>query len=311
MRIAVFGSGGVGGYFGAKLALGGHDVTFIARGKHLAAMRASGLRIESPSTPMILPTVRATDRPEDVHDADVVMFCVKLWDVEAAAKQLAPMLAPDGVAIPFQNGVEAPGLVARAVGDSRTLGGVAYIAATISAPGVITQTGTMAQLRVGAFPNGPATTSREFATVCKAAAIECEDSDDIALGVWRKFIFLAPMSGCTAAARVPIGGIRNDADLRATFIAAVREAVALGRSRGIGFAANIVDEQIGFLDRLPAEMRSSMLNDLVAGNRLEAPWLSGAIARMSAEAGLPAPVNATLYAVVKPYCDGARTAANG
>jgi 2-dehydropantoate 2-reductase len=305
MRIIVFGTGGVGGYFGAKLALAGHDVTFIARGKHLEAMKAYGLRVETSPEDLIVDPVQATDDPAQARGAAVVMFCVKMWDVESAATQLPAMLEPSGgVVIPFQNGVEAPATVARHVGMERTLGGVAYIAATIRVPGVVTHTGTMAQLRIGTLTPDQDDRAGAFVDACRGANIDCEQSPDIKTAIWKKFVFLAPMSGCTAVARQPVGTVRSDPDLRATFHDAVAEAVALGRSFGVPLEDDVVDTQLRFLDRLPAEMRSSMLNDLASGHRLEAPWLSGAVARMSAEQGLAAPVNATLYAALKPYLDG-------
>ncbi|HVO90553.1 MAG TPA: 2-dehydropantoate 2-reductase [Casimicrobiaceae bacterium] len=310
MRIAIFGAGGVGGYFGARLALAGHDVVFIARGKHLEAMKAFGLRIESATGELIVDPVQATDDPQQVRGADVVMFCVKLWDVESAAAQLPAMLKPGGgCVIPFQNGVEAPAVVARHVGGERTLGGVAYIAATIRAPGVVAHTGTMAQLRVGTLKPDQDARARAFVDACKGASIDCELSPDITTTIWKKFIFLAPMSGCTSVARQPIGIVRSDPDLRATFVAAVTETVTLARALNVPLESDIVDAQLKFLDRLPADMRSSMMNDLLYGNRLEAPWLSGAVARMSREKGLSAPVNATLYAALKPYIDGGATGA--
>ena len=304
MKIAVIGAGGVGGYFGARLARGGHDVTFVARGRHLAAIRERGLAIESALGDA---TVRcpATDDLSALGPVDVAMLCVKLWDVEATAPKLAGIVSNGGVVIPFQNGVESADRVAAALGASHVLGGVAYIAATIRAPGVIAHTGTMARLRVGAFPGGPDDRAAAFADACRSAGIEVEHVPDIRRALWEKFVFLASFSGITSAARVPIGVVRADPDLRAAFESAVREAWAIGRTRGLALADDYVARQLAFLDGLPADMRSSMQNDLAAGNRLEAPWLSGAVARMAAESGLPAPVSATLYAAMKPWVDGA------
>jgi 2-dehydropantoate 2-reductase len=306
MRIAVMGAGGVGGYFGAQLARAGHEVAFVARGRHLAALREHGLTVESAVGPVQSMAVVATDSPAGLAPVDVVMFCVKLWDVEAAAAALAPLLAAGGVAIPFQNGVESHEMLKRVLGAEQVAGGVAQIGAVIRAPGVIGHTGTMAKLRVGAFGGGPQARLREFVAAGKAAGIDIEYVDDIRRALWEKFVFLVAMSGATALARQPIGVVRADADLRAVLDASMRETVAVAATQGVGFDEQFVDRQMAFVDNLPAEMRTSMLNDLVAGNRLEAPWLAGAVARMAAAAGVPAPVNATIYAALKPYLGGAR-----
>jgi 2-dehydropantoate 2-reductase len=305
MRIAVIGAGGVGGYFGARLAQAGHDVAFVARGAHLAAIRERGLAIESARGNATITGATATDDAATLAPCDVIMFCVKLWDVESAARQIAPLVAKGGVAIPFQNGLASPEILTRALGAARVVGGVAYIAATVRAPGVIAHTGTMARLRVGAFPGGPADRAAAFVAACAKAGIETELSEDIERALWEKFCFLSAFSGCTCLIRQPIGAVRGDPDVRNTFAAAMREGWTVGRARGVALADDYVAKQLAAADSLPADMKSSMLNDLLAGNRLEAPWLSGAVARMAAEAGLPAPVSATLFSAVKPYVDGA------
>ena len=305
MRIAVMGTGGVGGYFGAKLAAAGNDVTFIARGAHLAALREHGLRIESGTSPLHLTDVQATDNPKSVAPVDIVMFCVKLWDVEQAASQIESLVSTGGAAIPFQNGLVAPEVLGRVLGPAHVLGGVAYIAATIREPGVIAHTGTMARLRVGAFPGGPVERATQFADACRAAGIDVEVSADVRRALWEKFCFLSALSGCTSVARQPVGGIRSDPDLRATFEAAVREAWTVGRAQGVLLADDFVAAQLKALDALPAEMRSSMQNDLAGGRRLEAPWLSGAVVALAKDAGIAAPVSGVLYAALKPYVAGA------
>jgi 2-dehydropantoate 2-reductase len=186
------------------------------------------------------------------------------------------------------------------------MGGAAYIAATIAEPGVIAHTGQMARLRFGAVLGEQEPAARSFLAACIGAGIDAEMVADIRRVLWEKFVFLAAMSGVTGATRQPIGAIRDDPDLRAVLEAAMREAFAVGRARGVALADAFVTQQMAFADGLPAEMKSSMLNDLVAGNRLEAPWLSGAVARMAKEAGLAAPVNATLYAAAKPFSGGVR-----
>jgi len=304
MRIAVMGAGGVGGYFGAQLARAGRQVAFIARGRHLAALRESGLTVESSVGPVQSMRVVATDNPAELAPVDVVMFCVKLWDVEANAAAVAPLLAAGGLVIPFQNGVESHQMLARVLGAERVAGGVAQIGAVIKAPGVIAHTGTMAKLRVGAFSGGQQSLLRDFVAAGKAAGIDIAYVDDIRRALWEKFVFLVAMSGATALARQPIGVVRADADLRAVLAASMRETVAVAATQGVVFDDQFVDRQMSFVDGLPAEMRTSMLSDLVAHNRLEAPWLAGTVARTAAAAGVPAPVNSTIYAALKPYLGG-------
>jgi 2-dehydropantoate 2-reductase len=306
MRIAVMGPGGVGGYFGAKLAQAGHDVAFIARGAHLAAMRATGLRVESGGGDVVLSGVIATDDPLSLEPVDVVMFCVKLWDVESAAAEIAPLVAPGGVVIPFQNGIDSHAILARVLGASHVLGGVAYIAAAIAAPGVIVHTGSMAKLRVGAFSDPLVERARAFVQACMHAGLDPDLAHDIRRAIWEKFVFLTALSGVTALSRQPVGVVRSDSALREAFTAAMKEVVALARAHDVPLADDFLPKQMRTFEGLPAEMRSSMQNDLLAGHRLEAPWLCGRVARLSAEAGIPAPVNATVYAGLSPYVDGAR-----
>ena len=304
MRIAVMGSGGVGGYFGAKLALGGHDVTFVARGAHLEAIRRNGLRVDSESTPMHVRDANVTDDPATIGPVDAVMFCVKLWDVEPAAERIRPLLARGGVAIPFQNGIESPGLLSRILGEDKVIGGIGYIASSIGAPGVIRHVGTMARLRVGAFDGIRSDAAQGFVDAGTGAGIEVSLVPDIRRGIWEKFVFLSALSGATCLTRQPLGVIRADAVMRATFEALLRETWSVGRAQGIALADDFVDKQMAFAETLPHEMRASMLHDLVAGNRLEAPWLCGAVVRLGREAGVPTPVNATVYAALRPYVDG-------
>jgi 2-dehydropantoate 2-reductase len=305
MRTAVMGTGGVGGYFGAKLTLAGNDVTFVARGRHLDALRREGLRVESESTPMHVRQVQATDDPASIGPVDAVMFCVKLWDVESAAEAIRPLLRNGGVAIPFQNGIDSPGVLSRALGADRVIGGIAYIAASIAAPGVVRHVGTMARLRVGAFDGLRSDAAEAFVEAATAARVEIALAPDIRRGLWEKFVFLSALSGATCLTRQPLGVIRADRQMRDTFEAIMRETWSVGRATGVTLADDFVDKQLAFGDTLPYEMRASMLHDLVAGNRLEAPWLCGAVVRLGREAGVPTPVNATVYAALIPYVNGA------
>lgn len=305
MRIAVMGSGGVGGYFGARLARAGHDVVFVARGAHLAAIRERGLRVKSVLGDVHLASPAAADNPATLAPADVVLFAVKLWDTESAAAAVRPLLAGGGVIVPFQNGVESIERIAAVVGAERVLGGVAQIAATIAEPGVIAHTGTMARLRFGPALPAQRRAAEDLLAACNGAGFDADLVADVRLALWMKFVFLSALSGCTALARQPLGVVRADPDLRAMFDALMRETWQVGRALGIALADDFVAAQLRFADTLPAEMRSSMQNDLAAGNRLEAPWLCGAVARLARECGVTAPVSATVYAALKPYCAGA------
>jgi len=305
MRIAVMGAGGVGGYFGARLAQAGHDVAFVARGAHLAAMRERGLTVRSALGDVHLPSPVATDDPAALSPVDIVLFAVKLWDTEPAAQAIRPLIANGGVVVPFQNGVDSVERIGAIVGAERVMGGVAQIAATIAEPGVIGHTGTMARLRFGPVLAAQRPVADALLAACNGAGIDAELVVDIRRALWEKFVFLAAFSGLTSVARQPIGVLRADADMRNVLEAAMREAWAVGRAQGIALADDFVAQLMSFADGLPAEMKSSMLNDLVAGNRLEAPWLCGAVARMATAAGVPAPVHSTLYAALKPYCAGA------
>jgi 2-dehydropantoate 2-reductase len=305
MRIAVMGAGGVGGYFGARLQQAGNAVTFIARGRHLEALRSKGLALNSPLGDAEL-KVRAVESPVDAGAADVVMFAVKLWDTESAALAIRPLVASGGVVIPFQNGVESIERVGAVLGPERVLGGAAYIAARIAEPGVIVQTGTMARLRFGAVLPSQRPAAEAFLAACRAANIDCEPSDDIERALWEKFVLLAAVSGTTAVTRSPIGVVRSDSETRWLLEAAMRETWSVGRKRGVALAEDFVAKTMANVDSLPHEMKSSMLGDLEAGGRLEAPWLSGAVARMAREAGIEAPVNRAIYAALKPFENGKR-----
>ena len=303
MRIAVMGAGGVGGYFGGRLAQAGHDVSFVARGAHLAAMQARGLSLKSALGDATV-KVRATENPAELGTADVVLFAVKLWDTESAAEQIRPLVANGGVVIPFQNGVESIERVGKLLGPERAMGGAAYIASRIGEPGVIVHTGTMARLRFGPVLPSQNSVAEAFLAACKDAKIEAELTDDIVRVLWEKFVLLVSVSATTTVARSSVGVVRGDPDLRWLLETCMRETWALGRKRGVALADEFVAQTLKFVDGLPAEMRASMAADLEAGGRLEAPWLSGAVARMSRDAGLEAPANRAVFAALKPYVDG-------
>jgi 2-dehydropantoate 2-reductase len=303
MKIAVMGAGGVGGYFGGRLAQAGHEVSFVARGKHLEAIKAKGLTLTSPLGDATV-KVRAAANPAELGPAEVVLFAVKLWDTESAAEQIRPLVEKGGVVIPFQNGVEAIERIGKVLGPERVMGGAAYIAGRIGEPGVIVQTGTMARLRFGPVLAAQRKTAEAFLAACQDAKIDAELTDDIVKVLWEKFVLLVAVSATTTVARGNLGVVRADPDLLWLLETVMRETWAIGRKRGVKLADDLVEQTMKFAGGLPAEMRASMAADLEAGGKLEAPWLSGAVARMSREAGLEAPANRTVFAALKPYIDG-------
>ena len=303
MRIAVMGAGGVGGYFGGRLQQAGHEVTFIARGKHLEAMRQKGLTIRNPTGDTTL-QVKAVASAAEAGAADIVLFALKLWDTESGAQQIRPLVAKGGHVIPFQNGVESISRIGAIVGPEHVMGGAAYIAARIGEPGVIVQTGTGARLRFGPALSMQQKAAEAFHAACTGAKIDCELTDDIERVLWEKFVLLVAISATTAVTRKTIGVVRADPDLRWLLETVMRETWAVGRKRGVKLADDLVPKILAQAEGFPSEMRASMAADLEAGGKLEAPWLSGAVARMAKEAGLEAPANHAVFAALKPYLNG-------
>ncbi|HWJ01182.1 MAG TPA: 2-dehydropantoate 2-reductase [Burkholderiales bacterium] len=303
MKIAAMGAGGVGGYFGARLQQAGHDVTFFARGRHLEAIRTNGLKVESPHGNACL-KVRVLEDPREANVVDVVLFAVKLWDTETAAERLRPVVGPETAIIPFQNGVESIARLRKVFPEKAVLGGSAYIATRVKSPGVIEHTGEMSRLQFGPVLPSQKDKAVAFLAACREAKINAEIPDDIVRANWEKFVFLVAVSSATAVARAPLGVVRSDPDLRWLFEQAMRETWRLGRARGVALADDFVEARVKFADGLHADMKASLAHDLENRGRLEAPWLCGAVARMSEEAGLDAPVNRAVYAALKPYIDG-------
>jgi 2-dehydropantoate 2-reductase len=308
MKIACMAAGGVGGYFGARLQQAGHDVTFFARGKHLLALRSSGLTIESGEGNATL-KVRALQDPREAGVADVVLFAVKLWDTDSAAEQIQPIVGSETVVIPFQNGVESIDRLRKVLPEKCVMGGSAYIATRIKSPGVIEHTGQMSRIQFGPLLASQKEISQKFLEACRKANIQAEIPDDIVRANWEKFVFLVGISGATAAARTNVGVVRADPDLRWLLEQAMHETWRLARKRGVALPDDFVATRMKNVDGLHGDMKASLLHDLENGGRLEAPWLCGAVARMSAAAGLEAPVNRTIYAALKPFVDGSEVKA--
>lgn len=304
MKIAIVGSGGLGGYFGARLAAAGGEVTFIARGKHLAALRTTGLQIRSALGDVTIASANATDRIADVGIVDVVMVAVKLWDTESVAALLPPLIGPQTLVVSFQNGVEKDATLAAAVGAAHRFGGVAYIPSVIAEPGVIAHTGTLAKLIVGPYEPAQAARVNAFADLARLAKIDIEVSEDIGRVTWEKFVFIVGLSNMTALVRAPLGILRAHAGTRKLLHEVMAETVAVARARKVALPADFADQRMGFVDQAPAQMTSSMHGDLENGYRLELPWLGGAVVRYGRESNVPTPACAFIEAALSPYIDG-------
>lgn len=304
MRIAVMGAGGVGGYFGARLALAGSDVTFIARGSHLAAIRQNGLRVESPLGDMHLEKPNVTEDPASIGPVDLVMFGVKLWDTKAVAQAIKPLVGPETAVVSFQNGVRKDDILREVLGEKNLMGGVGYIATSIAEPGMIRHVGKMQRLVFGEYDGNVSRRAEAFLKACRDAGIDSEISPDIRRAIWEKFVFLVGLSGTTTSSRKTIGPIRSHPQTRAFLHDAMREAVAVGRAQGVELPEDFADNRLTFCDGLPAEMTSSMHHDLEKGNRLEVEWLSGDVVRRGRECGIPTPVNRSIYDVLALHAGG-------
>lgn len=304
LKVAVMGAGGVGGYFGTKLALAGCDVGFVARGAHRDAMRRQGLVVRSPLGDMHLAAPTVTDAPAELGPVDVVVFGVKLWDTVEAARAIRPLLGPDTVVISFQNGVVKDELLAAEVGASAVAGGVCYIAATIAEPGVIEHGGTMQKLVFGEYGAASSERLQRFLAACLQAGIDAELSADIARVIWQKFVFLVGLSASTAATRSPIGRVRAHPAGRRLLEAVMQETVEVGRAEGVDLPADYAQDRLRFCDQLPTDMTASMLRDLERGHRLEVEWLSGDVSRRGRALGLPTPYNTAVADILALHAEG-------
>jgi len=304
LRIAIMGSGGVGGYFGARLVKGGADVHFVARGAHLAAMRERGLAVEGGPEAIHLPKVNVTDDPRTIGPVDLVMFCVKLWDTESAARQLLPIMQPETGVISFQNGVTKDDMLRPIFGDKALMGGVAYVGTAIGRPGVIAQTGPLQRLVFGEYDGRRSPRLETFYQACKRGGINAEISDDVRRSLWEKFVVLAAMLGATTAMRQTIGPIRSNPLTREFLLDLAREVVAAGRAHGVNLPADYAEQRIPFFDNWPPEMTTSMHHDLEGGKPLELRWLAGAVVDLGAQAGVPTPMNRAVRDILALYAAG-------
>jgi 2-dehydropantoate 2-reductase len=303
MRIAILGSGGVGGYFGGRLAAAGADVVFIARGAHLAALRERGLRIESPLGNLHLPRVHATNDPAGVGPVDLVFFTVKLYDTQSAIGLLPALVGKDTLIVPFQNGVDSVNVLTQAVGPSHVVGGTTYVSAVISEPGVIRHT-AMNRLIFGPLMPAKVPLLEQLLHLARSAGIDAALSDTIMVDIWAKFARLTAFSGMTAVTRCPIGPVMADPDLLAMVEAALHESIAVARARQIPLAATVFNEIVAAMAEMPPGTKSSMLEDLERGRPLELPWLSGAVVRIGEEVGVETPTHRLIATLLKPRVNG-------
>ena len=307
MKIAMMGAGGVGGFFGGRLANAGCDVTFIARGRHLEALRRDGLTIENePQGDIHVAQVKATDRPSDVGPVDLVILSVKLWDTADAARAIAPMVGPSTGVLSLQNGVVKDDILREFFPASQVMGGVGYVATHISRPGVIHQTGTMQRIVVGEYDGRASERARFLHEALVKAGVKAELSPDVRRAIWEKYVFLVGLSATTTTMRKPLGSIRGNAQSRAFLLDVMREVVAVGRALGVDLPEDFADQRLAFADTLPADMTSSMHHDLERGNRLEVTWLSGGVVDLGRKAGIATPANRAVCDILALHAEGSK-----
>jgi 2-dehydropantoate 2-reductase len=299
MRIAVMAAGAVGGYFGARMAAAGHDVQFVARGANLEAIRTRGLRVESPLGDVHLPSASATNNPAEIGPVDIVLFAVKLWDTEEAARLILPLIGANTRVIPLQNGIDGPDRITPILGAETVIPGAAYIATVMAGPGVVSHTSQFARMIVGRSDGRDDAPLKAFVKAAKAAGIDITLSDSIDRERWQKFVFLVGLSGATATTRMPLGPILQDTDTREFFQDLMSEVVAVGHAKGIAIPEDFVADRLKFGDTSPPDFKASMLHDLERGNRLELDWLAGYVVKLGRELNVPTPANEGVYRVLK------------
>jgi 2-dehydropantoate 2-reductase len=305
MHIAVIGTGGIGAPYGASLAKAGAEVSFVARGAHLAAMQANGLTVEGDRGETLVRPARATDDIASIGPVDYVLFCVKLWDVESAGEQIRAIVGPQTAVIPLQNGVDAAQRLIPILGREAVMGGTAFVTGSIVAPGVVRQTGTYQQMTFGELDRRPSARGERLKALCTAAGFEGILSPDIMVPVWQKFILLVPLSGLNALTRRPLGEYRADPDLSALLETALRETIAVGLAEGVNLPPDSFERTMAQIHSMPPYHMVSMGNDLLRGNRLELPWFAGKVVELGRRHAIPTPVNGFIHAALKLYANGA------
>lgn len=300
MRIAVFGTGGVGGYFGGRLARTGEDVHFIARGEHLRAIQTDGLRVDSILGDFIVKPAQASHEPSQVGVVDVVILGVKAWDVPNAAQAMRPMVGNQTFVVPLENGVDAPEQLASVLGKEHIMGGLCQISAFIAGPGHIRHVGIEPFVAFGELDGRPSQRAEGLLQVLEAAGVKAAIPPDIQVSMWEKFLFIATVSGLGAVTRAPADIYRSLPETRQMLIAAFEEIVALARARGVMLPEDTVEKRLAFVDNLPDGLLASMQRDILEGKPSELSSQNGAVVRMGAELGVPTPVHAFIYNCLLP-----------
>jgi 2-dehydropantoate 2-reductase len=300
MRICVFGTGGVGGYFGGLLARSGADVTFLARGEHLRALQARGLTLRTVRETFTIP-VKAAGDPRAAGPADLVLFCVKSYDTESAGRSLRGVLAPGGVVLTLQNGIDNEEKLEAILGRGTVLGGAAYIWSTITGPGVITQTGGACKIAFGELDGSSTERARRILAACQRAGFPCELTADLWRVLWEKFLFICALGGMTAVTRLPLGDILAEPQAREMFRGIMAEIYALSRAERIALADDIVERMMTFADGLDKDGRSSLYSDLATGRPLELDALNGKVVELGLRHGIPTPMNFAVTACLRPH----------
>ncbi len=301
MRLAIVGTGGVGGYFGGRLAQAGHDVTFVARGAHLAAIEAAGLRVDSIAGDFTIAPARATDDVRAVGPVDGVIVGVKAWQVRDVAASLGPLLRDDTFVLPLQNGVEAADVLAAVVGAERVIGGLCRILAFVAGPGHVKHAGVEPRVEIGERRGGASTRIEALrAAFASCVGVTVAVPEDIEAAVWEKFLFIAPLSGVGAVTRMPAGVLRAVPEGRGLLEAAMREIFALARARGVALRDDAVARTLAIVDGLPPASTASMQRDVLDGRPSELEDQNGAVVRLATAAGVPVPVNTFLYHALLP-----------
>jgi 2-dehydropantoate 2-reductase len=301
MKFAIMGSGGVGGYFGARLAEAGEDVTFIARGRHLAAMQHDGLHVSSIKGDVVVQPVKATDDPATLGEVDCVIVAVKAWQVREAAEAIRPLVGADTLVLPLENGVEAADILAEVLGETPVLEGLCGILAWREAPGHIRHAGVDPFVRFGERDNHTSErTARLKAVFDKAHGVSAEIPDDIVVAQWSKFLFICAMSGIGSLCRAPIGVTRQLPETRALIESMLEEIHQVAQGHGVAFPANAVARAMQFIDAMPADSTSSMQRDILAGEPSELESQNGAVVRLGRAVGVATPIHAAVYAALLP-----------
>lgn len=299
MRIAVFGTGGVGGYFGGRLAQAGHDVTFIARGAHLRAIRESGLKVDSAAGDFTIFPASATDDVSEVGAVDLVMLGVKAWQVPEAGRTTRPMVGENTTVLPLQNGVEATSQLVAELGSDNVIGGLCRIVSYVVEPGHIRHAGFAPSIIIGELDNRRTERIESIAKTFQHAGLATSVAADIQVALWTKFLFIASFSGVGAVANAPAGVIRKDPKWRGQIISAMEEIYTLAHARGINLPANSVETVMASVDNLPEDATSSMQRDITAGKPSELEAQNGAVVRMARESGVEAPTHTFIYQTLK------------